>query len=105
MFDSHEYIWNECEKYIQMSTNMPSFGSVICNQAFENVSILRKLKPFVTLTLSMQQSSATSRQQKTMSQMFTKMVKNDKILDSHEYIWNECEKFIQISTNMPSFGQ
>ena len=36
-----------------------------------------------------------------------KIVKNSKnleIIEFHDYIWNHHEKFIQISTNMPSIG-
>ena len=31
----HYYIWNRCGKCIQISTNMPSIGSVNCVIAFE----------------------------------------------------------------------
>ena len=34
----------------------------------------------------------------------SKFVKNIKILEFGHYIWNHCEKCIQISTNMPGIG-
>ena len=34
----------------------------------------------------------------------TKFVKNVKILEFHDHIWNHHEKCIQISTNMPGIG-
>ena len=34
----------------------------------------------------------------------THFVKNVKIVEFHNYIWNQREKCIQISTNMPSIG-
>ena len=34
----------------------------------------------------------------------TKFVKNVKIVECHDHIWNRNEKCIQISTNMPSIG-
>ena len=37
-------------------------------------------------------------------QNFTNFVKNLKIVEFHDYIWNHYEKCIQISTNMDSFG-
>ena len=34
----------------------------------------------------------------------TNLVKNVKILEFHDLIWNHHEKCIQISTNMPGIG-
>ena len=34
----------------------------------------------------------------------TNFVKNVKIVEFHDYIWNHREKCIQISTNMPGIG-
>ena len=31
----HDHIWNHHEKYIEISTNMPGIGSVICELAIE----------------------------------------------------------------------
>ena len=36
--------------------------------------------------------------------MLTKFVKNVKIVEFDDYIWNHNEKCIQISTNMPGIG-
>ena len=37
--------------------------------------------------------------------MLTKCIKNVKIAEFHDHIWNHNEKCIQISTNMPGIGQ
>ena len=50
------------------------------------------------LTLSMRQAGALSRQ---THNKFTKCLKNVKIVDFHNCIWNRHRKCIQISTNMP----
>ena len=34
----------------------------------------------------------------------TNLVKNVKIVEFHDHIWNHCEKYIEISTNMPVIG-
>ena len=46
------YIWNQRENYIQMSTNMPGIGSVICEINLKIKSILRKTKAFYCKTNS-----------------------------------------------------
>ena len=33
--ECHDHIWNHYEKCIQISTNMPGVGSVICEIGFE----------------------------------------------------------------------
>ena len=35
---------------------------------------------------------------------FINLVKNVNILEFHDHIWNHHEKYIEISTNMPSIG-
>ena len=40
----------------------------------------------------------------TTGQKITNFVKNVKIVEFHDHIWNQYEKCIQISTNMPSIG-
>ena len=35
IIEFHDHIWNHHEKCIQISTNMPSIGSVICEIGFE----------------------------------------------------------------------
>ena len=34
----------------------------------------------------------------------TNFVKNVKIVEIHDHIWNHYEKYIEISTNMPGVG-
>ena len=36
--------------------------------------------------------------------MLTKFVKNVKMMEFHDHIWNHHEECIQISTNMPGIG-
>ena len=51
------------------------------------------------LMLSMRQASADDR-----SKNVTNLVKNVKIVEFHDHIWNHHEKCIQKSTNMPGIG-
>ena len=44
------------------------------------------------------------RRVQTTGQQFNKMYTNVKIVEFHDYIWNNNDKFIQISTNMPGIG-
>ena len=41
---------------------------------------------------------------KIRSQKSINVVKNVKIVEFHDHIWNHREKCIQISTNMPGIG-
>ena len=50
--------------------------------------------------LSMQQVGECRRQVKNV----TNLVKNVKIGEFHDHIWNHNEKCIQISTHMPGIG-
>ena len=34
----------------------------------------------------------------------TNLVTNVEIEEFHDHIWNHCEKYIEISTNMPAIG-
>ena len=36
--------------------------------------------------------------------ILTNLVKNVKIVEFHDHIWDHHEKYIQISTNMPGIG-
>ena len=38
-----DYIWDHCEKCIQISTDMPNIGLVICEIAFEAVCDVNKI--------------------------------------------------------------
>ena len=40
----------------------------------------------------------------TTSQKCKKVVKNVKIAEFQNHIWNHYEKYIEISTNMPAIG-
>ena len=40
----------------------------------------------------------------TTGKNLTNLVKNVKIVEFHDHIWNHQEKCIQISTNMPGIG-
>ena len=40
----------------------------------------------------------------TTGQQINKFVKNVKIVEFHDHIWNKHKKCIQISTNMPGIG-
>ena len=40
----------------------------------------------------------------TTGQILIKFVKNVRIVEFHDHIWNHNEKRIQISTNMPGIG-
>ena len=51
------------------------------------------------LMLSTREASAGDR-----STNVTNLVKNVKIVECHDHIWNHHDKCIQISTNMPSIG-
>ena len=44
------------------------------------------------------------RQVQTTCQNCKKIVKNVRIVEFHDHIWNHNEKRIQISTNMPGIG-
>ena len=47
IWEFHDHIWNSHEKCIELSTNMPSFGSEIPEIAFGNFRILKKVEKFV----------------------------------------------------------
>ena len=47
------HIWNRYKKCIQKSTNMPSFGSVICEIAFEFKQNVEKIKHIFCMIIPM----------------------------------------------------
>ena len=78
-------------KYIEISTNMPVIGSLIrkktlkCEKA--NTILLSKINARVVLVVRVY-----------------RQINTFKIIEFHDHIWNNHEKCIPMSTNIPGIG-